>query len=1150
MTQTAGTPADDLRGEELRLALVLNGGVSLAVWMGGVAFELNRLVRETHPVYRGLLELTDTSARIDVISGTSAGGVNGAALALAQLHDTSLYGLREVWLSQAGLEQLMRDPGEDDPPSLLRGDDYFLPAIERALGNIAQGPAAPKDGVPMMLSLTTTLLNGIGEAQLDDFGAVVEDTVHRAHFVFERRGGAPDDAFAPGRDVVAQLARAARAGASFPVAFEPVLYDPGVAPFTRKPLQARFGKDQPVEQCAYLVDGGILDNKPFAAALEGISKLPADGNTRRVLAYVVPDPKAAVEAPKPGPDGKLPVPTLAAVAFQSVVGIPGTQSIADQLADIREHNDYMRRRWQRITGLLARSPGDAGTTAPRHRVIEAATLLFPAYRVRRLDGAIDYLLGELQRSLAETADGRRVQLRRATRWWLRALWLETHADAELWGTVIPTRFEPQGPLLDAEKPVWQWGQYTLEFMAEVVIDVLRRTQRLADVAGRWQEMDESRVDGPALAPEPPPEAASWEQMDERPSPAGRRHRRAAGATTASSLGHLWQQAYAINLKLRERRQSGSEEARAAGRAGFLELLDTWRRLPPGTQPTAEARQLIGKLRSASTSTPVERLADAHALCSLLAELREPIRRIVAARVAQKVSQPQAQVRADVAEGLRELEAYADYFFGDDQAPPSADTLAWRLLALEVIEVGAGTRDHRPNVGAELVQISARQRSPWGGPDEPARKLAGMGLAHFAAFYKRSWRANDWLFGRLDGIDRAVRIALNPDRLQRRYGRRRVLPEGAAQDLDAASYVLQYVEGLAVHGARPELQAELSTAWEREREQLVDELAWLNRPATMPPPVLEHCAAALTRRLHLEVLMQELPGLAAAIDQDHAIGAPASNAGKELRASIAPNQPPDPRTAITVLDRGVLGSDALRGEVGSDHFTRTVSQGVAVAHATASSASSGLKALKVLLKLTEWPIRVFHGLAHRLSQDSRTNAALEGAMIGIGITLVIAAITAEKLPAALATLGWGLLAGGLAASLLRHRTIGIVAVAISVLVLVLIDPATGLSGLLGGAALLLLLRFSGGLGALLLILAAAWWSAGRPGFDVIAQLPCVPPLQRLTACAAPAGDAAQQLFAIAVPALLVSLIVLCTLWSRHARRLRRWLAARWRQAPRP
>jgi predicted acylesterase/phospholipase RssA len=71
------------RDEELRLALVMNGGVSLAVWIGGVAHEINRFVGETHPVYRHLLELTSTRARVDVISGTSAGGVNGAALALS-----------------------------------------------------------------------------------------------------------------------------------------------------------------------------------------------------------------------------------------------------------------------------------------------------------------------------------------------------------------------------------------------------------------------------------------------------------------------------------------------------------------------------------------------------------------------------------------------------------------------------------------------------------------------------------------------------------------------------------------------------------------------------------------------------------------------------------------------------------------------------------------------------------------------------------------------------------------------------------------------------------------------------------------------------------------------------------------------------------
>jgi hypothetical protein len=53
----------------------MTGGVSLAVWMGGAAHELNRVVRGGPGAYRQLLDLTGTRARVDVIAGTSAGGI-------------------------------------------------------------------------------------------------------------------------------------------------------------------------------------------------------------------------------------------------------------------------------------------------------------------------------------------------------------------------------------------------------------------------------------------------------------------------------------------------------------------------------------------------------------------------------------------------------------------------------------------------------------------------------------------------------------------------------------------------------------------------------------------------------------------------------------------------------------------------------------------------------------------------------------------------------------------------------------------------------------------------------------------------------------------------------------------------------------------
>ena len=88
--------------EELRMALVLNGGVSLAVWMGGVVHELDLLRRasagELDPAQRpraydrdvfdrwGALSRSGGRERtvvVNVIAGTSAGGLNGALLATA-----------------------------------------------------------------------------------------------------------------------------------------------------------------------------------------------------------------------------------------------------------------------------------------------------------------------------------------------------------------------------------------------------------------------------------------------------------------------------------------------------------------------------------------------------------------------------------------------------------------------------------------------------------------------------------------------------------------------------------------------------------------------------------------------------------------------------------------------------------------------------------------------------------------------------------------------------------------------------------------------------------------------------------------------------------------------------------------------------------
>src|SRR5215211_1964824 len=224
--------------QEIRLALVMNGGVSLAIWMGGVTRELDR-TRRGEGAYGELLALSRSTARIDVIAGASAGGINGAVLALAIGRDTSVEALRQLWLTSGAIKNLLRDPLERDAPSVLLGDGVLLRKLREGLALIGQaleGGTAAADEAPVHLTITGTALTGRVKDYADHFGAVIPDVDHRVRFTFRRgRVGAvpagdgalewPDDFAAdpdaPGDPVAERLALAGRSSASFPGAFEP-----------------------------------------------------------------------------------------------------------------------------------------------------------------------------------------------------------------------------------------------------------------------------------------------------------------------------------------------------------------------------------------------------------------------------------------------------------------------------------------------------------------------------------------------------------------------------------------------------------------------------------------------------------------------------------------------------------------------------------------------------------------------------------------------------------------------------------------------------------------------------------------------------------------------------------------------------------------
>ncbi|MFS0848723.1 patatin-like protein [Novosphingobium panipatense] len=117
-----------MQQKELRIALVCYGGVSLAVYMHGVTKELwkalqasrahtgdERPVEGSAAVYRKLLERLETEGNLrlrvlaDIVAGASAGGINSVFLAQAIHSGQSLEPLTDLWLQNADVDVLL-DP--------------------------------------------------------------------------------------------------------------------------------------------------------------------------------------------------------------------------------------------------------------------------------------------------------------------------------------------------------------------------------------------------------------------------------------------------------------------------------------------------------------------------------------------------------------------------------------------------------------------------------------------------------------------------------------------------------------------------------------------------------------------------------------------------------------------------------------------------------------------------------------------------------------------------------------------------------------------------------------------------------------------------------------------------------------------------------
>ena len=137
-----------MREKELRLALICYGGVSLAIYMHGVTREIWHILRASrsfhdgtspgagseavyHDMMADIARSSGTKLRVlaDIVAGSSAGGINGIFLSQAIVTGQSLEPLTDMWLEKGDVDTLL-DP---DARPLSRFSKFWATPIAWAI---------------------------------------------------------------------------------------------------------------------------------------------------------------------------------------------------------------------------------------------------------------------------------------------------------------------------------------------------------------------------------------------------------------------------------------------------------------------------------------------------------------------------------------------------------------------------------------------------------------------------------------------------------------------------------------------------------------------------------------------------------------------------------------------------------------------------------------------------------------------------------------------------------------------------------------------------------------------------------------------------------------------------------------------------------
>jgi patatin-related protein len=860
--------------QEIRFAVVMYGGASLAIYINGVAQELLRLVRATAPepggdVGDGVAHLTDAKLKgservyrqigrilsrgespadgtdatdiskgldlpirtrfvVDILTGTSAGGINAVYLAKALANDQNMDELKKLWVNEGDIGILINDENsykgleikkqEGEPWSLLNSRRMYVKLLDalrgmdypkRPDGDAGNLPQADNETVgtalvdDLDLYVTSTDIDGrIIQMRLAD--KVVSERRHRNVFHFRYRSERPEgddlsvNDFEP--EYNAFLAFAARATSAHQAAFSPVKLDdvtPVIEDYKLQDVYKPENENLRVFFRDYLLqradeegatvnmdqtqladafrsiwfnDGGSLDNKPFTFVFEELPLRQASAAVDRKLLYVEPSPEHLKWA-----RAREKRPQIVQNAWGGLSTLPSYETIVGDLTRLLERNRLIER-IRHITedtedDIESRYGGNWPPTLPMNELRRL--------RLNELISAKGTAWGGYQRlRIAQVTDDLTLLI-------ARAAGIDEDSDeytairqlVRYWRT---GRYDDHDPQKEAE--IGFLLDYDLQWTVRRVRFVMRKLDEISCFDKRAQKLAE-QTNQPKIK-------ITWpanQEQEEQFSRSLREIRKSLGGVLArlnAARRAFW--AYGNDVVKGEQDANGNPVYLNPFRVAVYNLNITG----------ADLRDFLALHTEAMRAEALGRyLGDpSHndAFKSLVNDVRDRFKEEIdkSRNACRAVLREPREARQSEAEEVRQL----------DPAESVPYILLYYFKTFEAFDQVTFPILYSTDVGEEMDTIEVFRVSPEDAPaiinekdeDESGKtklKLAGTTLGHFGAFFERKFRINDIMWGRLDGAERLIAALLpTQDDLRKEFTRQAhlaIIEEEALSKLDLA-----------------------------------------------------------------------------------------------------------------------------------------------------------------------------------------------------------------------------------------------------------------------------------------------------------------------------------------------------------------------------